>query len=139
MNKLFVSLIAVLLSATATGELLTAEEQRMAAWIDAHADDAIALLKETVDIPSGTLNLDGVRAVGRVMQRELDAVGLQTVWIEMPPEMGRAGHLFGRKDGSGMRAMMTAAWTESGVARAASSWTQPKSMATSPGDTVSTI
>ena len=33
----------------------------MSDWIDAHAEDAVALLKETVDIPSGTLNIDGVR------------------------------------------------------------------------------
>ena len=49
------------------------------------------LLKETVDIPSGTLNHDGVRAVGAVMQRELDVLGLDTEWIDLPPEVDRAG------------------------------------------------
>jgi glutamate carboxypeptidase len=87
----------------AKGESLSADEQRMADWIDANTDAAIALLKETVDIPSGSMNFDGVRAVGRVMQRELDAIGLDTEWIEMPAEVNRAGHLFVRKDGHGKK------------------------------------
>jgi glutamate carboxypeptidase len=85
---------------------LSSEEQRMADWIDAHAEDAIALLKETVDIPSGTLNQEGVREVGRVMRRELDGLGLATEWLEMPAEMNRAGHLFGRKGGEGKKILM---------------------------------
>jgi glutamate carboxypeptidase len=85
---------------------LTSEEQRMADWIDAHAEDAIALLEETVNIGSGTMNQDGVRAVGDVMRRELDGLGLDTEWIEMPEEMNRAGHLFGRKDGSGRKVLL---------------------------------
>ena len=94
------------LSLPATANSLSDDEQRMADWIDAHADDAVALLKETVDIPSGTLNVAGIREVGAVMRRELEAIGLQTEWLEMPPEMNRAGHLFGRKDGSGKKFLL---------------------------------
>jgi glutamate carboxypeptidase len=75
-------------------------------WIDAHAEDANALLEETVNISSGTMNHQGVQEVGVVMRRELDALGLETEWIEMPPEVNRAGHLFGRKDGSGKNFLM---------------------------------
>jgi glutamate carboxypeptidase len=85
---------------------LSPEEQRMAQWIDAHAEDAIALLEETVNISSGTMNHEGVREVGRVMQRELDALGLESEWIEMPEEVNRAGHLFGRKDGKGKKILL---------------------------------
>lgn len=91
-------------TACATG--LSKEEQRMADWIDAHSEEAIALLAETVNIGSGTMNHDGVREVGRVMQRELDAIGLETEWIDMPPEMQRAGHLFGRKEGKGPKFLL---------------------------------
>jgi glutamate carboxypeptidase len=52
------------------------------------------------------MNQDGVRAVGDVMRRELDGLGLDTEWIEMPEEMNRAGHLFGRKDGSGRKVLL---------------------------------
>ena len=99
-----IALLLVALPAAAGG--LSADEQRMADWIDAHAEDAVALLRETVDIPSGTLSHDGVREVGRVMRRELDALGLQTKWIDMPPEVDRAGHLFGRKEGSGRKFLL---------------------------------
>ncbi len=84
----------------------SAEEQRMLDWIDAHAENAIALLEETVNISSGTMNHQGVQEVGVVMRRELDALGLETEWIEMPPEVNRAGHLFGRKEGSGKKFLM---------------------------------
>jgi glutamate carboxypeptidase len=76
----------------------------MVEWIDGHAEEAIALLAETVNISSGTMNHAGVRAVGLVMQRELESLGLETEWIDMPESMNRAGHLFGRKlSGSGNR------------------------------------
>jgi len=71
-------------------------EQRMSDWIDANLPDAISLLEETVNIGSGTMNHEGVRKVGGVMRRELDSVGLDTEWIELPEEVNRAGHLFGR-------------------------------------------
>ena len=84
----------------------SAEEQRMLDWIDAHAEDANALLEETVNISSGTMNHQGVQEVGVVMRRELDALGLETEWLEMPPEVNRAGHLFGRQDGTGKKFLM---------------------------------
>ena len=78
---------------------LDATEQAMANWIDDHSEDAIALVAETVNISSGTMNHDGVRAVGAVLRRELDAIGLETEWIDMPPEMNRTGHLVAQQDG----------------------------------------
>ena len=106
MTRILLLLAIILATATVKAATLSSEEQRMSDWIDAHADDAIALLKETVDIPSGSLTLDGVREVGTVLRRELDAIGLETEWIEMPPELQRAGHLVGRKDGMGKKFLM---------------------------------
>jgi len=105
-RSLLISALFVFTGANTVAAELSAEEQRMSDWIDAHAEDAIALLEETVNISSGTMNHDGVRKVGDVMRRELDALGLDTEWIEMPPEVNRAGHLFGRKDGTGKRILM---------------------------------
>jgi glutamate carboxypeptidase len=98
-NRFWCVFLLLAFSLPASAESLSAEEQRMSDWIDAHADDAVALLKETVDIPSGSLNVAGVRKVGDVMKRELQAVGLETEWVDMPAAMNRGGHLFGRKDG----------------------------------------
>jgi glutamate carboxypeptidase len=101
----FISLIAALAASlfatVAASAELSSDEQRLVEWIDAHAEDAISLIEETVNIGSGTMNHNGVREVGRVMQRELNAIGLQTEWIDMPEEVNRAGHLFGRKEGEG--------------------------------------
>ncbi|NNC76394.1 MAG: M20/M25/M40 family metallo-hydrolase [Woeseiaceae bacterium] len=73
-------------------------ERRIQEWVNANADAAIALLEETVNIGSGTMNHEGVRKVGAVMQRELDALDFETRWIDMPEEVNRAGHLFGSRD-----------------------------------------
>jgi glutamate carboxypeptidase len=59
----------------------------------------LALLERVVNIPSGTLNLQGVRQVGEVFRAEFDALGFKTRWVEMPPEMGRAGHLMAEHPG----------------------------------------
>ena len=104
MTKRLLILFLSFVSFAACASGLDANEQRMVEWIDAHTEDAIALLEETVNIPSGTMNHSGVRQVADVMARELEAVGLETEWVELPPELNRAGHLFGRKlDGSGTK------------------------------------
>ena len=101
-GKFFTVVVALLCMTVAAASPLSPAEQRMVEWIDAHSEDAIALLEETVNISSGTMNHEGVGRVGEVMRRELDALGLETEWIELPAEMERAGHLFGRKvSGSG--------------------------------------
>lgn len=98
--------VSILAVAGVRAAELSADEQRMADWIDAHAEDAIALLEETVNISSGSMNHEGVREVGRVMQRELDALELDTEWIDLPADVDRAGHLFARKDGSGRKLLL---------------------------------
>lgn len=104
--QIWTSIVLLILATGVNAVELTAEEQRMADWIDAHADGAIELLAETVNIGSGTMSHHGIREVGRIMQRELDELGLETEWIDMPPEVNRAGHLFARKDGNGTRILM---------------------------------
>ncbi len=95
----------VLFAFNAVAEL-NADEKRMVEWIDSHAEDAIALLEETVNIGSGTNNHEGVRKVGVVMLRELDELGLGTEWVEMPPEVNRAGHAIARKSGHGKKILL---------------------------------
>lgn len=100
--------LALLLAFAAPGVAggLDPTEQAIVDWVDENAGGAVELLEETVNIGSGTMNHDGVRAVGRVMQAELDALGFDTRWIDMA-EVNRAGHLFGRRDGhAGPRVLM---------------------------------
>ena len=72
---------------------LNKEEQKLLAYIDANLPRAIDMLKESVNINSGTLNIEGVKKVGALFAKELEAAGLQTHWVSMPDSIKRAGHL----------------------------------------------
>jgi glutamate carboxypeptidase len=72
---------------------LSPVEQQIVAEIHAHAPQALELLRQSVLINSGTMNHQGVRAVGKLFRDQFDTLGFQTRWIELPPEMQRAGHL----------------------------------------------
>jgi glutamate carboxypeptidase len=85
---------------------LTPDEHAMLDWIDAHQDEAIKLLEETVNIGSGTMNHAGVRAVGDAMASSMEDLGMAIEWIDMPPEVGRAGHLVARKGGAGAKFLL---------------------------------
>jgi glutamate carboxypeptidase len=98
-----------LVTATApalTAQQLAPEERALAAWVDGHSAEAAALLERLVNINSGTMNHAGVRAVGDVLRAELDGLGFRTEWIDLPAETNRAGHLFGRRDGTAGRKLL---------------------------------
>ncbi len=69
-------------------------------YVDAHQDEAMALLERVVDIESPTEDLAGVKAVGTVLKTELESLGLTARWVEMPPEMKRAGYLVAETHGT---------------------------------------
>ena len=79
---------------------LSAEEKRIVGYVDAHMEEAIALLQRLVDANSGTMNHAGVREVGAMLRKELDALEFETRWIDFLPETNRAGHLFAERTGS---------------------------------------
>jgi len=78
---------------TAPSKGLSKEEQQVIAWIDAHMPQAIELLKESVNINSGTLNIEGVKKVGALFAKEFEKAGFTTEWVAMPDSIKRAGHL----------------------------------------------
>jgi glutamate carboxypeptidase len=78
---------------------LSPVEQQIVAAIHAHAPQAMELLRQSVLINSGTMNQPGVRAVGKLFRDQFDELGFQTRWIELPPEMQRAGHLLAEHPG----------------------------------------
>ena len=84
------SLTAQTTKATTT---LSKEEQKVIDYIDANMPRAIALLKESVDINSGTLNIEGVKKVGAIFAREFEKANFKTKWVPMPDSLRRAGHL----------------------------------------------
>jgi len=104
--KLILALLALLLPTIAQAGL-TRHEQRMVRTVDAETERHVALLERLVNQNSGTLNLAGVEAVGRMVQAELEPLGFETRWVPMA-ETGRAGHLVARhrSDGPGKRLLL---------------------------------
>jgi len=88
------------LAPAAVAQQLTPAERRIAAAIDAGVPDALATLERAVNINSGTMNFDGVRAVGRLFAAEFERLGFTTRWVDGAP-FGRAGHLVADYRGRG--------------------------------------
>ena len=86
---------------------LSETEQRIVAAVQQRTPAALELLEKSARINSGTLNPEGVRAVGEIYRAELDALGFKTRWIDMPPAMKRAGHLVATHEaGPGKRVLL---------------------------------
>ncbi len=100
----FVALAAPVLGVAAASlpaqETLAPLERRIVAEVDARAEEAIALLERAVEVNSGTMNLEGVREVGRIFREELDALGFRTEWAD-GSSFDRAGHLVAARPGDG--------------------------------------
>lgn len=86
---------------------LTDVERRIVAHVDAGRDEALALLREIVDINSGTLNPEGVRAVADVLMPAFDALGFEVRYVPLPDSLERGGHLIAeRSGGAGPRILL---------------------------------
>ena len=93
-------LLLLLLIAAPAAAQLSAPEQRMIRTVEQERERTISLLERMVNQNSGTLNLPGVEAVGRMARAELEPLGFQVRWIPMA-ETGRAGHLIATHKGNG--------------------------------------
>jgi glutamate carboxypeptidase len=78
---------------------VSATEKRMLEFIDATNPEALELLIESVNINSGTMNLEGVRKTGELFRARFEELGFQTEWQD-GAEFQRAGHLVARYAGT---------------------------------------
>ena len=100
-NRIILIIAVVVLSSTFNpAQKISADEQKIVNYIDAHTKDAITLLEKTVNIESPTENLKGVKQVGIIFKEEFESIGFAGKWLEMPAEMKRAGHLIAEKNGT---------------------------------------
>ena len=74
-------------------------EKTIQKYIDNHMEEAIDLIEKVVNINSGTLNIDGNKTVGKIIQAELDKLGFNTYWVTYPETVKRSGHLFAEMRG----------------------------------------
>ena len=103
-SRLARALLAVTLVAASAPRIeaasLSATEQALARAVDRHVPASLELLERTVNVNSGTMNLDGVRQVGAMFQAEFKALGFDTEWVD-GAEWNRAGHLVAKRMGKG--------------------------------------
>ena len=93
-------LSALLCGHAAHAQKLTATERKIVASVQQNMPKNEKLLEQVVNINSGTLNVQGVREVGTVFQKEFEALGFKTEWVTMPASMQRAGHLVAQRKGT---------------------------------------
>ncbi len=77
---------------------LSKVERKIVDAVDAHREEAIALLEEAVNINSGSMNFDGVYKTGQLFMAELASLGMETKWVD-GKAWGRAGHLVAKHKG----------------------------------------
>ncbi|HEX6574439.1 MAG TPA: M20/M25/M40 family metallo-hydrolase [Gemmatimonadaceae bacterium] len=92
-------------SAIASAQQLNKTERAIIAAVDPRSAEGLALLERLVNINSGTMNFAGVRQVGDILRKELDALGFETRWVDGAP-FGRAGHLIAERTGTGPRLLL---------------------------------
>lgn len=90
--------VLALLAGSACAQL-SSKEQQIVAEVKAHSAQGLVLLEQSVNINSGTMNHQGVRAVGQVFREQFNQLGFATRWSDMPAAMQRAGHLIATREG----------------------------------------
>ena len=104
--RLLAILVSVAASGSSAAQTLTATEQKIRDYVRGHEAEQIAFLEKAVNISSGTFNLSGVRAVGRLFEPEFSSLGFDAKWIALPDAVGRAGHLFAERKGTRGRRLL---------------------------------
>jgi len=98
--RLVVLILVVLVSSSQLlGQQLSKQEAAVVHSIDDEAPAAVALLEKIVNINSGTFNPAGVIEVGKVLDREFQALGFTTRWVPMDA-VKRAPSLVAERRGS---------------------------------------
>ena len=97
-SALAAALLLLVASSAHAQATLAKHERRLVEHVRRLHDDQVAYLGRVVDIPSGTMNFEGVRRTGAVFRASLDSLGFTTRWVDGAP-FGRAGHLVAEKRG----------------------------------------
>ena len=100
-----VAIVGGVLPPVSGRQALSADERALGTYIDAHTDDAIALLERVVNINSGTQNLDGVKPLARYFARSSIALGFKTEWVD-GAAWQRAGHLVATHAATGPKLLL---------------------------------
>jgi glutamate carboxypeptidase len=92
MRKIIASLLTLIIASNSHAQL-SDTEKKIITYLKEHMNDATAMLKESVNINSGSLNIEGVKKTGALFATALQKAGMQTEWVSLPDSVKRAGHL----------------------------------------------
>ncbi len=100
MKKCFLLCLMTISFLMSSAQSLQPIEQKLIKKIEEHYPAMMELLKNSVNINSGTFNVAGVKAVGQLYAKELEKLGFNIEWINMPDSIKRAGHLVATRKGN---------------------------------------
>ena len=103
---LFLFVLLVSIQNTNADEKLSETEKEIISYLSDTYDEQLSFLEKIVNINSGTHNHAGVREVGNVFARELEAIGFKTEWQNMPAEVNRAGHMVAKLEGTSEKCLL---------------------------------
>jgi glutamate carboxypeptidase len=96
----FTLVLSIFLSFASSAQRISKTEKQILSNVEKNHELSIRFLEETVNINSGTFNIEGVKKVGAMYREMLDDMGFTTQWVDMPEDMNRAGHLIGELKGN---------------------------------------
>ena len=100
MKKLLIILTVSFIHQSSIAQNLSSTEKKLMDYVTKNMAYYEKLLEESVNINSGTLNIEGVKKVGDLYGKELEKAGLKSIWVSIPDSMKRAGHLVAEKKGT---------------------------------------
>ena len=99
MKRFLVPIFCLVTGFICNSQALSKNEQQIVKNVEADMAITLQLLKESVNINSGTFNIEGVKKVGELYGRELKALGFTVEWVSLPDSLKRAGHLVAHRKG----------------------------------------
>ncbi len=97
--RYFLLIFSLLTSFTSLAQL-SKEEKLIIQKIDQQLPQTLQFLEEIVNINSGTLNIEGVKQVGKKLGAEFEKAGFTSTWVSLPDSLKRAGHLVVSRKGT---------------------------------------
>lgn len=84
----------------------TPAEKKITEFIIENKQDQLKLLERLVNINSETSNVEGVKKNGEIIKTELEALGFNVNWHDLPSEMNHAGSLVATIKGNSHRKIL---------------------------------
>jgi len=131
----FVTLLTLSIVSFSAFAQLTKQELQIIKNVEKNYEESVSFLEKTVNINSGTYNVEGVKKVGLIYKQFLDELGFTTKWVDMPSDMQRAGHLIGEIKGKKGKRLLLIGHIDTVFEPASNflTWTRKDSLAWGPG------